>query len=36
MAPYQGTAVMKLRELSIKGAYELESPVHGDDRGYFR
>ena len=27
---------MKLRELSIKGAYELESPVHGDDRGYFR
>jgi dTDP-4-dehydrorhamnose 3,5-epimerase len=27
---------MKLRELSIKGVYELESPVHGDDRGYFR
>jgi dTDP-4-dehydrorhamnose 3,5-epimerase len=27
---------MNLRELSIKGAYELESPVHGDDRGYFR
>ena len=27
---------MKLRELSIPGLLVLESPVHGDDRGFFR
>ena len=27
---------MKLNELSIPGVFLLESPVHGDDRGYFR
>lgn len=27
---------MRLRELSIPGLFELESPVHGDDRGFFR
>ena len=27
---------MKLIELSIPGLYVLESPVHGDERGFFR
>jgi dTDP-4-dehydrorhamnose 3,5-epimerase len=27
---------MKLHELPIPGLFVLESPVHGDDRGYFR
>jgi len=27
---------MKLHELSIPGLFVLESPVHGDDRGFFR
>ena len=35
MATVEGAAV-KLNELSIPGVFLLESPVHGDDRGYFR
>ncbi|MHB8378440.1 MAG: dTDP-4-dehydrorhamnose 3,5-epimerase [Acidimicrobiales bacterium] len=36
MATPQGALVVKLTELSIPGAFVLESPVWSDDRGYFR
>jgi dTDP-4-dehydrorhamnose 3,5-epimerase len=36
VAAAERTRVMKLIELSIPGLYALESPVHGDNRGFFR
>lgn len=36
VAPAEGTRRVNVRELSIPGAFVLESPVWNDDRGYFR
>jgi dTDP-4-dehydrorhamnose 3,5-epimerase len=36
VATTEGAPVVKLTELSIPGAFVLESPVWSDDRGYFR
>jgi dTDP-4-dehydrorhamnose 3,5-epimerase len=36
VATAEGTRRVKVRGLSIAGAYLVESPVWGDDRGYFR
>lgn len=36
VAAAQGIQRVKVTELSIAGAYLVESPVWGDDRGYFR
>jgi dTDP-4-dehydrorhamnose 3,5-epimerase len=36
VASNQGLTLVKVIELSIPGAYVLESPVWEDDRGYFR
>jgi dTDP-4-dehydrorhamnose 3,5-epimerase len=36
VAPNQGHDLVKLIELSIPGAFVLESPVWEDDRGFFR
>lgn len=36
MASSEGHALVNLKELSIPGLFLLESPVWGDDRGFFR
>jgi len=36
VATVEGVARVKLTELSIRGLFLLESPVWGDDRGFFR
>lgn len=36
VATIEGAPVVKVTELSIPGAFVLESPVWSDDRGYFR
>jgi dTDP-4-dehydrorhamnose 3,5-epimerase len=36
VATAEGTRGVKVKGLSIAGAYLVESPVWGDDRGYFR
>ncbi len=36
MATTEEPSVVKLLELSIPGLFVLESPVHGDERGFFR
>ena len=36
VASLEGPRVVNLRELSIPGLYVLDSPVWGDDRGFFR
>jgi dTDP-4-dehydrorhamnose 3,5-epimerase len=36
VATLEGAPVVKVTELSIPGAFVLESPVWSDDRGYFR
>ncbi|MGB7104640.1 MAG: dTDP-4-dehydrorhamnose 3,5-epimerase [Acidimicrobiales bacterium] len=36
MATVEGALFVRVTELSIPGAYVIESPVWGDDRGFFR
>jgi len=36
VATSQAPRLVKLTELSIPGLFVLDSPVHGDDRGFFR
>ena len=36
VATTEGDALVNVTELSIRGLFVLDSPVHGDDRGFFR